>query len=130
MMTLLYCFGNATLAQRVIVYMQQQWRSHLRCVTVIFLNDRWLIRFTLNGPLDVEMIKNSCAFLRENGIVCSPSLSVANALKDLAQGRPPVAVMKCHNVAIVSHGPANSDEVRYFQEHVVAGLGYCPQSLV
>ncbi|NET50281.1 MAG: hypothetical protein F6K09_16590 [Merismopedia sp. SIO2A8] len=130
MMTLLYCFGNATLAQRVIAYMQQRWRSHLHCVTVLFLNDRWMIRFTLKTTLGPDRVKDSCAFLDENGIVYVPSFSVTHVLNDLNQGCTPVAVMKRHNVAIVSHGPANPDEVRYFQEHVVAGLGYCPQSLV
>ncbi|MEB3232813.1 MAG: hypothetical protein VKJ64_17515 [Leptolyngbyaceae bacterium] len=129
-MVFLYCFGNASLAQRVLASLRQAWRSHLHCVTVIFLNDFWLVRFIIDPALDLEAGKDWQAFLNENGIPYVPTPPVSRAFDDLDLSMVPVIVMKRHNIAIVSHGLANPLEVRHFQENVVAGLGYRPPSLV
>ncbi|MGK7888814.1 MAG: hypothetical protein AB4042_05725 [Leptolyngbyaceae cyanobacterium] len=110
--------------------LQQTWRSHLHCATVVFLNDFWLVRLIIDPALDLEQFKNWQAFLSEGGIPHHPSPIICRAFDDLDLGMDPVQVMNRHHVAIVSHGSANPWEVRHFQENVVAGLGYCPPSLV
>ncbi|NET39454.1 MAG: hypothetical protein F6K19_47070 [Cyanothece sp. SIO1E1] len=129
-MEFLYSFANASLTQRILVYLLTKVRSHLDDVTVIFLNDRWIVRLKLDSSLETEQSKDFQAFLNEHGLPYHPPLAVTLALKDLDQGDIPTLVMNRRQVVIVSHGIPNLEEIRYFQEQFVAGLGYCPQSLV
>ena len=129
-MEFLYYFANASLTQRVLVYLLKKVRSYLDCVTVFFLNDRWILRLKLDASLDAEHCKNCQAFLNENGLPCRSPISITLALKDLDAGYAPTLVMDRHPVIIVSHGAPSPEKIRYFRERFVAGLGYCPQSLV
>ena len=129
-MEFLYCFENASLTQRTLVYLQTKWRSHIEFVTVIFLNDRWVVRLKLDSSSDAEQCENCWAFLNENGLPYHPPSAIAYALKDLDEGNAPTAVMNRHNVVIVSHGMPKPGEIKCFRKQFVAGLGYCPQSLV
>lgn len=128
-MDFLYCFDNASLTQRVLVYLLREWRSHIKGTTVIFLNDRWVIRLTLEASLETESCNNCRAFLNEHGCPYDPSSIIALVLKDLDAGYPPTSVMDHHHVVIVSHGVPRPEEIKHFREQFVAGLGYCPQSL-
>ena len=129
-MEFLYCFANASLTQRVLVYLLKKVRSHLDCVTVIFLNDRWVMRLKLNSSLDTAHFKDYWAFLNENGLPYHPPLAITLALKALDAGCSPTPVMNRHHVVVVSHGAPNPKEIEYFRERFVSGLGYRPQSLV
>ncbi|MCG8365233.1 MAG: hypothetical protein MJA27_18120 [Pseudanabaenales cyanobacterium] len=129
-MEVLYCFANASLTQRVLVYLLVKVRSQLDCVTVIFLNDHWVIRLKLTSWLEAKHCKDCWAFLNENGLPYHPPLVITLALKDLDAGCSPTQVMNRRHVVIVSHGAPSPEEIRYFQERFVSGLGYCPQSLV
>ncbi|MEO1299726.1 MAG: hypothetical protein AAFW75_28930 [Cyanobacteria bacterium J06636_16] len=129
-MEFLYCFANASLTQRVLDYLQKKMRSHITSVTVIFLNDRWVIRLKLDTASDIELCDDCWAFLNENGLPYRPPSSIFLAFKDLDAGFALTQVMNRRHVAIVSHGTPNPEEVGCFQEQFVAGLGYCPQSLV
>lgn len=134
----LYCFANASLTQRVLVYLLRQRQTDLSeltpllvdCVTVIFFNDRWVMHLQLNQFSDVGRCDDCWAFLNENGLPYHPPIAITRALDDLEAGYPPTAVMNRHHVAIVSHGVPSPNDVRCFQEEFVAGLGYRPQSLV
>ncbi|MBE9139036.1 hypothetical protein IQ254_17860 [Nodosilinea sp. LEGE 07088] len=126
-MEFLYCFANASLTQRILDYLLRQVPAE--SVTVIFLNDRWVLHIKLNSATDPERCDDCWAFLNENGFPYHPSPSVALALHELEAGYSPIQVMnRCH-VSIVSHGHPQPGEVDCFQEKFVAGLGYCPQSL-
>lgn len=128
-MEFLYCFANTNLTQRVLLYLVRKVRSHLDCVTVIFLNDYWLVRLKLDSSLDTEHGKNCWAFLNENGLPYQPSLAITCVFAALDAGCAPTSVMNRHHVVIVSHGAPNLEEIWRFREQFVAGLGYCPQSL-
>jgi hypothetical protein len=129
-MEFLYCFANASLTRRVLNYLLRQMRAQIDCITVIFLNDRWVIRLKLAVGLDAERGKDCCAFLSEHGIPYRPPLNVRLACRDLDVGCALIQVMNRHHVAIVSHGLPQPEKVGCFREQVVAGLGYYPQSLI
>ncbi|NEQ95909.1 MAG: hypothetical protein F6K30_04115 [Cyanothece sp. SIO2G6] len=82
-MVLLYCFSNASLAQRVLANLRRTWRSHLHCATVLFLNDCWLVRLIIDPALDLEDFKDWQAFLNDNGIPYYPSTPIDRAFDDL-----------------------------------------------
>jgi hypothetical protein len=47
----------------------------------------------------------------------------------LAGGQSPVDVMRRYQVAVVSHGKPEKEEIEAFRQHFIRGLGYCPQTL-
>lgn len=129
-MEFLYCFANASLTQRVLYYLQQQMRQYVDSVTIIFLNDRWVIHLKLCPDLEIERGCDCWAVLNENGIPYHPTPNLVLALRYLDAGCGLTQVMNRFHIAIVSHGAPNPEEVDYFQEQFVTGLGYCPQALV
>ena len=129
-MEFLYCFANASLTQRILVYLLAKVRSYLDCVTVFFLNDRWVVRLKLKSSVESERCKDCWAVLNENGLPYHPPLFITLALKDLNMGHSPTPVMNRHHIVIVSHGDPMPEEIRHFQERFVSGLGYRPPSLV
>ena len=129
-MEFIYCFANASLTQRVLIYLRAKVKVRLDCVTVIFLNDRWVVRIKLASSAEAELTEDCRAFLNENGLPYCPPHVVTLALASLDLGSSPTAVMKRRHVVIVSHGAPCPEEIRYFQERFVSGLGYRPQSLV
>ncbi len=129
-MEFLYCFATASLTQCVLVYLQRKLRSQLLCATVIFLNDRWILRLTLKPSIEAEQRSNCLAVLKEYGIPCQPLPLFGPVFDDLDAGDRATTVMNRRRIAIVSHGVPDPVEVQYFQKHFISGLGYCPQSLV
>ncbi|MGB3615404.1 MAG: hypothetical protein WBA10_16545 [Elainellaceae cyanobacterium] len=129
-MTFFYCFANASLTQRVVIYLLTKLQDHLDSVTVIFLNDFWIMRVVLASSTPIERRDDSLAVLNENGIVYRLDSVICPAFRDLDQGYSITDVMNRHQLAIVSHGAPAPSEIRHFQEQFVTGLGYCPQSLV
>jgi hypothetical protein len=129
-MEFLYCFANTSLTQRVLDYLLRQMKSQVDSVTVIFLNDRWVVQLKLKLAVDAEHWANCWAFLSENGIPYQPTTAVALALRDLEAGCSPIQVMNRHHLSIVSHGQIQPGAVDCFQEKFVAGLGYCPPNLL
>ncbi|TVQ09088.1 MAG: hypothetical protein EA368_10210 [Leptolyngbya sp. DLM2.Bin27] len=129
-MEFLYCFANTSLTQRVLDYLLRQMKLQVDAVTVIFLNDCWVVQLKLDLAADAEHWANCWAVLNENGIPYQPTTAVALALRDLRAGCSPIEVMNRHHLSIVSHGQPQPDAVDCFQEIFVAGLGYCPPSLI
>lgn len=125
-----YCFANASLTRRVLQYLLRRVQSYGDCATVIFLNDRWVIRLKLDESLSAHDYDNCVAFLAEHGLPYQCSPAVFSVLKALDLGCDITQVMNHHHVAIVSHGVPSLKEVNCFQQQFVAGLGYCPPSLI
>ncbi|MEO1402123.1 MAG: hypothetical protein AAFV72_12875 [Cyanobacteria bacterium J06635_1] len=128
-MEFIYYFANASLTERILNYLLKQLRTHVDCITVLFLNDRWVMRIKLDAPLDQDYCQDCWAVLNENGFPYQPAIHMSRALKDLDAGDASVSVMNRHQVVIVSHGVPNPEEIFDFRDQFVQGLGYCPQSL-
>ncbi|KPQ34961.1 MAG: hypothetical protein HLUCCA11_12390 [Phormidesmis priestleyi Ana] len=130
-MTLFYRFANASLTRRVLCYLRNNLQAHIDHVTVIFLNDFWVIQLKLKPSINAHFAKNCQAFLSENGFPYQgESKILLQTLEKLASGCDPTAVMKHHRIAIISHGAPMVEEVEHFRERFVSGLGYCPPSLI
>lgn len=129
-MEFVYCFANTSLTERILSYLLKQLRSHVKCITVLFLNDRWVVRIQLDASLDTDYCKDCWAMLNENGFPYQPAIEMSKAFRDLDAGYAPVSVMNRYQVVIVSHGEPNLEELSAFRDQFVQGLGYCPQSLV
>jgi len=52
------------------------------------------------------------------------------ALASLSAGQSPINVMCRYQVVVVSHGSPELEEIEAFQQQLVKGLGYCPETLV
>lgn len=128
-MTLLYCFSNASLTRRVLAYLHKKLRRSIDYVTVIFFNDCWIVHLKLMPSIDAKCLKDCQAVFCENGLPYQLSAWIDRALKDLDNCCDPTAVMNHHQIAIVSHGAPQFEEVEHFRQQFVKGLGYCPPSL-
>jgi hypothetical protein len=51
------------------------------------------------------------------------------AFWSLESGQTPVDVMRRYQVAVVSHGSPEREEIEAFRQQFVRGLGYCPETL-
>jgi len=67
--------------------------------------------------------------MNELGIPCEPGIRVQMALWGLETGQSPVDVMHRYQVAVVSHGTPDREEIEEFRQQFVQGLGYCPETL-
>lgn len=91
--------------------------------------DGWVVKVKLNSPLDAQQDGDLRAFLNELGIVYDPPMRVNMALWSLEAGQSPIDVMRRYQVAIVSHGSPQREEIEAFRQQFVRGLGYCPETL-
>ena len=128
-MTFLYCFNNASLTQRMLFYLQQKMRWHLKITTTIFSNEVWIIRLILAPSLGDTLRGNCEAMLNEYGVPYQASPMIARVLEDLDSGASPVEVMNRYRVSILSHGAPAPDEIECFRARFISGLGYCPEAL-
>ena len=129
-MYLLYCFCNASLTQRALVCLSKRLRWVDDCVTVVFLNDYWLVRVGIGSDIEKETLQNTQAFLSENGLPHTPCSYIQQMFDECISGTSLLDVMNRYHVAVISHGKPQFEEIRHFQETFVKGLGYCPPSLV
>ena len=67
--------------------------------------------------------------MNELGFAYKPGIRVQMALWNLETGESPIDVMRRYQVAIVSHGRPNVQDIEQFREQFVQGLGYCPETL-
>lgn len=129
-MYFLYCFCNASLTQRVLAHLSKKLRWVDRCVTVIFLNDYWVVRVEIEPNVTREIFQNTESFLSENGFPYNPCSHIQGVLDDCKSGASLPDVMNRYHVAVISHGEPQFEKIRRFREAFVKGLGYCPPSLV
>jgi hypothetical protein len=128
-MQYLYQFANASLTLRLVEYLTTCSYLPKSVVTVISQVDGWIVKITMPSSLHPQQDKNMRAFLNELGVVYLPSELVNLVLTGLETGYSVVDVMRRYQVAVVSHGVPQRDEIEAFRQHFINGLGYCPQNL-
>jgi hypothetical protein len=129
MMEYIYYLANASLTLRIVEYLHMTPWLPVRFMTVIHQIDGWVIKIKLDQPLDAQRDGDFRAFLSELGISYEPEIRVRMALWGLETGQSPVDVMRRYQVAVVSHGSPDRNEIEEFRKQFVQGLGYCPETL-
>lgn len=128
-MDYLYFLANASLTQRVVEYLHKNNHLPIHSVTVLHQIDGWVVKVKMGRMLDSHLDGNLRAFFSELGIAHQPEVRVKMALWSLDAGEPPIEVMRRYQVAIVSHGRPDREEIEAFRRQFVNGLGYCPETL-
>ncbi|WP_017319047.1 hypothetical protein [Mastigocladopsis repens] len=128
-MEYLYYLANASLTLRVVQFLHGKPQIPVSFLTVIHQIDGWVVRIKLKSHVSPEEHGNMRAFLSELGISYEPPMRVQMALWSLEAGQCPVDVMRRYQVAIVSHGKPEKEEIEAFRQQFVRGLGYCPETL-
>ncbi|MBD2731266.1 hypothetical protein H6G96_34375 [Nostoc sp. FACHB-892] len=121
--------ANTSLTLRLVEYLHGRPQLKVSFVTVINTIDGWVIRVRLKHQLSHKEDGNFRSILSELGSSYSPPKRVQLALWSLAGGQSPVDVMRRYQVAVVSHGQPQKEEIETFQQHFIKGLGYCPPTL-
>lgn len=128
-MEYLYYLANASLTLRIIEYLHGRPQMPVAFVTVIHQIDGWVVKVKMNSPLSPQQTGDFQAFLNELGISYEPPMRVNMALWSLEAGQSPIDVMRRYQVAVVSHGSPEREEIEAFRQQFVRGLGYCPETL-
>jgi hypothetical protein len=128
-MEYLYYLANASLTLRIVEFLHDKPQIPVSFLTVIHQIDGWVVRIKLKRPVSPQEHGNIKAFLSELGITYEPPMRVQMALWSLEAGQCPVDVMRRYQVAIVSHGKPEKEEIEAFRQQFVRGLGYCPETL-
>jgi hypothetical protein len=124
----LYYLANASLSLRVAEYLRLG-QLPVRFTTVIHQIDGWIVRIKMKHPLTPQQHGDFQAYLNELGIPFPSNIRIQMALWSLETGQSPVEVMRRYQVAIVSHGKPDRDDIECFRKQFVSGLGYCPETL-
>jgi len=127
-MDYLYFLANTSLTLRTVEYLLTD-RFPVQFMTVIHQIDGWIIRVKLREYLAPQQHGDFKAFMSELGIPSEPDIRVQMALWGLETGQSPVEVMQRYQVAVVSHGTPDRQEIEEFRNQFVRGLGYCPETL-
>ncbi len=128
-MEYLYYLANASLTLRVVQFLHSRPQLPVSFVTVIHQIDGWVVRVKFTGQVSSDLDGDFRAYLNELGIAYEPPMRVQMALWSLEAGQYPVDVMRRYQVAIVSHGNPEREEIEAFRQQFVRGLGYCPETL-
>ncbi len=128
-MDYLYYLANASLTLRVVEFLHTSSHLPVRFMTVIHQIDGWVVRVKMEHYLEPQQHGDFRAFMNELGIPYDPGIRVQMALWGLETGQSPVDVMQRYQVAVVSHGHPDREEIEAFREQFVQGLGYCPETL-
>lgn len=127
-MDYLYFLANTSLTLRVVEYLHAG-RLPVRFMTVIHQIDGWMVRVKMDRYLTPEEHGDFKAVMSELGIPHEPDIRVQMALWGLETGQSPVEVMQRYQIAVVSHGIPDRQEIEEFRNQFVRGLGYCPETL-
>lgn len=128
-MDYIYHLANASLTLRVVEHLLQMSSLPLCWMTVIHQIDGWVVKVRLHNSVESWASEDFRAYLIELGIPHEPSIRLRMALWGLETGQSPVDVMRRYQVAVVSHGKPDSEEIEAFRNQFVMGLGYCPETL-
>lgn len=128
-MEYLYFLANASLTQRIVEYLHRNRQIPLHSLTVLHQIDGWVVKIKMKNTLDLQQHGDFRAFLNELGIPYQPEVRVKMALWSLDAGQSPIEVMRRYQVAVVSHGRPDREEIESFRRQFVNGLGYCPETL-
>jgi hypothetical protein len=127
-MDYLYYIANTSLTLRVVEFLHT-CRLPVCFMTVIHQIDGWILRVKMSKYLEPKQHGDFQAFMNELGIPYEPDIRVQMALWGLETGQSPVDVMQRYQVAVVSHGRPDREEIEEFRDQFVRGLGYCPETL-
>ena len=128
-MEYLYYLANASLTLRIVEYLHSTPQMPVDFLTVIHQIDGWVVKVKMKSPLNTQQHGDFRAFLNELGIPYEAPTRVSMALWSLEAGQSPIDVMRRYQVAIVSHGSPEREEIEAFRQQFVRGLGYCPETL-
>lgn len=128
-MEYLYYLANASLMLRIVEYLHGKPQTPVSFVTVIHQINGWVVKVKMKSPLNPQEDGDFRAFLSELGIPYEPPMRVNMALWSLEAGQSPIDVMRRYQVAVVSHGSPEREEIEAFRQQFVQGLGYCPETL-
>ena len=128
-MEYIYYLANASLTLRIVEHLHSTPQIPVAFVTVIHQIDGWIVKVKINSPINSQLDGDFRAFLNELGIPYEPPMRVNMALWNLEAGQSPIDVMRRYQVAIVSHGSPQREEIEAFRQQFVRGLGYCPETL-
>jgi hypothetical protein len=128
-MDYLYFLANASLTLRAIEHLQAM--SYLsRCsMTVIHQLNGWIVQVNFNQPLTPQQHGDFKAYMSELGIPYEPEIRLKMVLWSLETGQSPIDVMRRYQVAVVSHGNPDANDIEAFRQQFTRGLGYCPETL-
>ena len=113
----------------MVEYLKNIHQLPLQFMTVIHQIDGWVVKIKMSRYLTPQIHGDFRAFMNELGIPYDPDIRVRMALWGLETGQSPLSVMRRYQVAVVSHGQPNQDEIEAFRSQFVKGLGYCPETL-
>jgi hypothetical protein len=128
-MEYLYYLANTSLTLRVVDFLQTQTYLPVKFMTVIHQIDGWIIKIKMSQYLTPHQHGDFRAFMNELGIPYEPDIRIQMALWGLETGQSPLSVMRRYQVAVVSHGTPNREDIEAFRTQFVRGLGYCPEAL-
>ena len=128
-MEYIYYLANASLTLRIVEHLHDMTQLPLSFMTVIHQIDGWVARVKMDHTLDEQQDGDFRAFLNELGIPYQPSIRIQMVLWGLETGQSPIEVMQRYQVAVVSHGSPDREEIEDFRKQFVQGLGYCPETL-
>jgi hypothetical protein len=129
-MEYLYCLANTSLTLRVVDYLCQNTQQFpVQSITVIHQIDCWIMKVKMGSSITAEQHGNFRAYMSELGIPYQPNIRIQMALWGLETGQSPLSVMRRYQVAVVSHGKPNREDIETFRTQFVKGLGYCPEAL-
>lgn len=127
-MEYLYYLANASITLRIVEYLHSTPQLPVAFVTVIHQIDGWVVKVKMS-PITSQQDGDFRAFLNELGIPYEAPMRVNMALWSLEAGQSPIDVMRRYQVAVVSHGSPQREEIEAFRQQFVRGLGYCPETL-
>ena len=127
-MEYIYYLANASLTLRIVEFLHSRPLIPVSFVTVIHQIDGWVVRIKLKSALTTQPAGDFQAFLQELGISYDPPMRINMALWSLEAGQSPIEVMRRYQVAVVSHGNPEREEIEAFRQQFVRGLGYCPET--
>ncbi|MEM9119733.1 MAG: hypothetical protein AAF827_16690 [Cyanobacteria bacterium P01_D01_bin.6] len=128
-MDYIYHLANASLTLRVVEHLLRTPELPLAWITVIHQIDGWVIKVRMQDLIEESIAEDFRAYLNELGITHEPNIRLRMALWALETGQSPVDVMRRYQVAVVSHGKPEREEIEAFRNQFVMGLGYCPETL-
>jgi hypothetical protein len=128
-MEFIYFLANASLTLRVVEYLHSMTHLPVRFMTVIHQIDGWTIKVKMNYSLEPQQRGDFRAFMNELGVAYEPEIRLQMVLWSLETGQSPVEVMRRYQVAVVSHGIPDRNDIEAFRQQFTRGLGYCPETL-
>lgn len=98
-------------------------------MTAIHQINGWILKVRFEGPLTSQESGDFKAYMGELGIPYDPEVRLQMVFWSLETGQSPIDVMRRYQVAVVSHGTPDINDIEAFRQQFAKGLGYCPETL-